>query len=122
MNKGFYPLCFADDEGEMQSGKDEGIHSVAYFSNDEFEELFDKSKLEVKDWFTKRKNDQDGFDFDEGLPKGPNGEENVVLWSNFSESPEDLQVYSYDDERGDFPNRFQDREDYTDWLMEIFDE
>ena len=117
MEPGFFPLCYADDEGEMQSGQADGKWSVAYFSEEEFDELFDMSAGQLIKWFTQRKVDQDGFDYDAGLALGPNGETNVALWGNFDE-PWDVEVYSFQTKTGSFPDRFQDREDYTEWLSE----
>ena len=123
MKEGFYPLCYHDDEGEMMSGKHDAKASLAYYSNDEFDYLFDKSATEIKDWFAKRKTDLDVLDYDSGFSKGPNNEKSFVLWgSGFENDLLDLQVFSFARKAGVYPDRFQDRESETDWLIEKFEE
>ena len=80
--------------------------------------MFDKSATEIKDWFAKRKTDLDVLDYDSGFSKGPNNENSFVLWlSGFENDLLDLQVFSFC-----YPDRFQDRESETDWLIEKFEE
>ena len=122
MKSGFFPICYADDGGDMMTQRtDEGIFSVAYFTSDEFVELFQMSDNQVRKWFAERKKDQTGFDHGAGWPLGPNNEENFALWQNFSEEPWEVEVFTFNEKRGQFPDRFQDREDITDWLREVLD-
>ena len=50
MESGFFPLCYADDEGEMQSGQADGKWSVAYFSEEEFDELCFRAAQKETKW------------------------------------------------------------------------
>ena len=36
----------------------------------------------------------------------------------YPDEPWDVEVYSFQTKTGSFPDRFQDREDYTEWLSE----
>ena len=123
MKKDFYPLCYHDDEGEMMTGKHDANVSYAYYSNDEFDYLCDLSATEIKDWFAERKIDLNELDYDSGFSRGPNKETSFVLWSSgFENDLLDLQAFSFARKAGVYPDRFQDNESVTDWLIEKFEE
>ena len=123
MKKDFYPLCYNDDEGEMMTGKHDANVSYAYYSSDEFDYLFDLSATEIKDWFAERKIDLNELDYDSGFSRGPNKETSFVLWSSgFENDLLDLQAFSFARKAGVYPDRFQDNESVTDWLIEKFEE
>ena len=123
MKDGFFPLCYHDDEGDMMTGKHDANVSYAYYSNDEFDYLFDLSANEIKDWFAERKIDLNELDYDKGFSRGPNKETSFVLWSSgFENDLLDLQAFSFERAAGVYPDRFQDNESVTDWLIEKFEE
>ena len=87
MKSGFFPICYADDGGDMMTQRtDEGIFSVAYFTSDEFVDLFQMSDNQVRRWFAERKKDQTGFDHGAGWPLGPNNEEILLCGKIFQKS------------------------------------
>ena len=113
-----FPLCYADELPDMYEGLSEEPISIAYFSDKDFDSLFQKSNKDIHDFMESHKIDLDNFNFDEGLAKGPNNEEKVAFfWNTFSD-PSSVTVFSFNESNRKYPDRWQDVEDLTEWLEE----
>ena len=113
-------MCHHDDEGEMMTGKHDANVSYAYYSNDEFDYLFDLSATEIKDWFAERKSDLNELDYDSGFSEDQIKKLLRIMVVGFENDLLDLQAFSFA-RSSVYPDRFQDNENY-DWLIEKFEE
>ena len=112
MAKNGFPLCFEEDEGALQTGFLEGNWSVAYFSDAEFDEFSFMSFGQISKLVAQRLFHHNGLNFDAGLSLGPNGERNVAIWEHFSQ-PWSVDVYTFRNQEGTYPNRFQHNPSYS---------
>lgn len=115
-----YPLCYADELPEMFEGSQEDPLSIVYFSDKDFDVLFQKSNKDVQTWMKSKKIDLDNLNFDDGLAKGQNKQEKVVIFWNTFDDPSSLTVFSFTEDDGNYPDRWQDARDLTEWLEDIF--
>ena len=86
---------------------------IVRFTDGDFNTLFDTRNAGVKEWFTKNSKELSSFNFDDGFP-GKEGENIALFYESMSSG--DFEVFGYCNSNGSYPDRWQDKEDYKEWL------
>ena len=96
--------------GDLKGPILEGKCETVFFSTDDWQQLFEK-KEDVKEWFANNCNSENSFSAKDIIFDGVNN--NLLIRKG-----EKIICYSWNQANGAHPDRWQDRDDLTDWFSD----